>query len=47
MNTKEKILKEVKDKSQYIFEYGYVGDFIKVDKVEEILNKYLAEKKGA
>lgn len=42
---KQKIIKEVKEKSQYIFEYGYVGDYIKVEQVEQIINKYLSNKK--
>lgn len=45
MNLKEKMLKEIKDKSESIFEYGYVGDYIKVDKVKDIINKYIIEKK--
>lgn len=45
MNLKDKILKEIVDKSESIFEYGHVGDYIKVDKVKDIINKYITENK--
>lgn len=45
MSLKDKILEEITDKSENIFEYGYVGDYIKVEKLKQILNKYITEKK--
>jgi hypothetical protein len=45
MDVKDKILKEIIEKSESIFEYGYVGDYIKVDKVKDIINKYITDKK--
>jgi hypothetical protein len=41
MDLKEKMLNEIKDKSEYIFEYGFVGDYIKIDKLKDILDKYV------
>lgn len=45
MTLKDKILKEINNKSESIFEYGYVGDYIKVDKVKDIINKYITKRK--
>lgn len=40
---KQKLLDEIKYKSEDIFEYGYVGDYIKLDTLKNILNKYIRE----
>lgn len=38
---RQRIINKMEDKSQYIFEYGAVGDFVKIEDVIEILKTYI------